>query len=157
MIQRIKLFCVFSAFFGIFFVCMLNKELRAVHNDDDFFNNNAILKSEVVYLLKEYFKEAVQIESTELVSNLKSKSSIVRINIKPVNLIQEELPKSCILKQTLSKKSFDQDEEALRRFSQEWAGLQFLNKIGIESPYFPKLYGGSQKNHFVLIEDLGKK
>ncbi len=71
-----------------------------------------------------------------------------------------EMPKSLILKKTaIDKKKFDTSNdseteiEQLSRFARDWAGIEFLEKIG--STHAPRFYAGSMEHQYILIEDLG--
>lgn len=108
------------------------------------------LLEEVIDILSRRFKFPAQIKLVVFLSDPDRRNVVVRITLEnPSN----GMPRSLVLKQSLPQKSSENDKEALGRFARDWAGLEFLSSLN--SNIAPKVYGGSQKYRFVLLEDLG--
>lgn len=115
-----------------------------------------IVLVDAVNILARHFSSEVAIESVTQLSKPERKSLILRVNIQSSN---DKVPKSLILKQVRSRKlsgneEWTGSEDVLERFSREWAGLEFLNSLKIETKYIPSFYGASVLHYFVLTENL---
>lgn len=107
-------------------------------------------------LLSGYFKKTVTFSKVIQLSEPDRRNVILRLLLENP---QVEMPKTVILKQTATETNkFDAAKteteiEKLSRFAHDWAGIEFLTKIGCDhAPYF---YAGSLKHKFIIIEDLG--
>lgn len=108
------------------------------------------LLEEVIDIISKSFESPIQTKSVVFLSDPDRRNVVVRIVLEnPPNGMLH----SMILKQSLPQKVSEDDKNALGRFARDWAGLEFLSSLN--SHIAPKVYGGSQKFHFVLLEDLG--
>ncbi|OQA35271.1 MAG: Choline/ethanolamine kinase [Candidatus Dependentiae bacterium ADurb.Bin331] len=110
------------------------------------------LLQEAKKIVAERFGDKITIGSATYLSGPDRRNVLMRIT-----LIHESknIPHSIILKQSLVEKSDIDDKEAFDRFARDWSGLEFLSDLEITVPLAPQFYGGSKKNRFVLMEDLG--
>ncbi len=107
-------------------------------------------------LMSEYFQKPVNFSKVIQLSEPDRRNVILRLIIDhPFS----EMPRAVILKKAVAETNkFDsaQNEtemEQLSRFSRDWAGIEFLTKIG--GGHAPHFYVGSMEHKFILIEDLG--
>lgn len=112
---------------------------------------DAILRGEISTILTDYFKQGIHIKSYTVLSEAKRRNRIIRAHIEGSS---KSTPKHIIFKQTLKEDQTESDQDSLRRFSRDWAGLEFLSNINFQ--FSPHFYGGSLKHRFVLLEDLGE-
>lgn len=107
-------------------------------------------------LMSECFKTAVNFSKVIQLSEPDRRNVILRLLI---DNPQIGIPKTIILKQTATETNkFDTAKseteiEKLSRFAHDWAGIEFLTKIGCD--HAPHFYAGSLEYKFILIEDLG--
>lgn len=115
--------------------------------------HSAIVK-EATDILSEHFGAPIQAHSVVQLSEPERRNLLLRIYLQDPHA---EVPISVILKQTLSQTdSTQEDNKILGRFARDWAGLEFLSGLALESPITPQFYGGSAHYRFILIEDLGE-
>lgn len=113
----------------------------------------AILK-EANALLNNYFSQNINISSAVLLSEAERRNVLLRISLESEN---PSLVKSLIIKQHLTEKNSQGDQEAFNRFARDWSAHLFLNQLCGHEPLVPKFYGGSVKARFIILEDLGQK
>jgi len=107
-------------------------------------------------LLSNYFQMPIHFSKIIQLSEPDRRNLILRLEINAPNT---SMPEAIILKQTSIEKKDGVDEGGeseqgqLSRFAHDWAGLEFLTKIGAN--HAPKFYAGDLEHRFILIEDLG--
>ena len=122
---------------------------QAVLTTDD----RSIVK-EAIDILSQHFNATIQAKSVVQLSEPQRRNLLLRIYLQSP---QTHVPRSVILKQTLSQDSSKQeDDQIFGRFARDWAGLEFLSSLAGEHPITPQFYGGSINHRFILIEDLGE-
>lgn len=104
---------------------------------------------EITKLLSYYFHTKIHVHSMTSISEPERRNLILRIYIQGSS---EDIPKSIIFKQAC----LDMESDHLARFSRDWAGLEFLNRLEPDCDFIPKFYGGSVRYRFILVEDLGE-
>lgn len=105
----------------------------------------------ILSMLKKKFGDDVEIVSCPITSEENRRNVIARIYLKG-----EHAPASIIFKQSLPKKSDPDYVSVTDRFSRDWAGLEFTNKVDADAHTVPKFYDSNKQHRFILIEDLGK-
>jgi thiamine kinase-like enzyme len=106
----------------------------------------------IIAILSDHFHQKIHITSLVQLSEAQRRNRIIRVGI---GSPEGSIPTSLIFKQTLKEGTIENDEDSLRRFSRDWAGLEFLGHLKFE--FVPQFYGGSLKHRFVLLEDLGEQ
>lgn len=114
---------------------------------------SSIVLKEVIDILSKRFDRQIHVGSIIQLSEQERRNLIVRISIQNPSL---DIPKSIILKKTLSSNLSDDSNKIWGRFARDWAGLEFLSTLKTGAPPIPKFYGGSLEHGFILIEDLGE-
>lgn len=115
--------------------------------------HSAIVK-EATDILSKHFGTPIHAHSVVQLSEPERRNLLLRIYLQDPHA---EVPISVILKQTLSQNdSIQEDNKILGRFASDWAGLEFLSGLALESPITPQFYGGSTQHRFILLEDLGE-
>lgn len=108
--------------------------------------------------LTEYFQKSVHFSKVVQLSEPDRRNLLLRLIIDNPTT---GMPEAVILKKTVTEKGiFDNKEseteaDQLSRFAHDWAGLEFLTKIG--GHHAPLFYAGNLEQNFILIEDLGVK
>ena len=109
---------------------------------------------EAADILSKHFDSIIQVHSVVQLSEPQRRNLLLRIHLQSPNT---HVPKSVILKQTLSQDSSEQeDDQIFGRFARDWASLEFFSRMNIEHPITPQFYGGNSNHRFILIEDLGE-
>lgn len=104
-------------------------------------------------VLQDKFTDDLKISSAEKLSDEWRRNVILRLHIEGTS---SSIPRSVILKQSLPQGvNEDEDKKAFSRFSRDWAGLEFANRVSKDKHNTPIFYGSNQKLRFILIEDLG--
>ncbi|WP_454782570.1 GNAT family N-acetyltransferase [Legionella sp. WA2022007384] len=106
-----------------------------------------------IRILQHHFATDIEISSLKFLSEEERRNTVVRIML---NSKSSSVPKSIILKQSLTEESDGDDKEANARFARDWAGLEFANQIHQKMHNVPYFYGGNKEHRFILIEDLGE-
>jgi hypothetical protein len=108
---------------------------------------------EASQLLSDHFCQSIQFSKITQLSEPERRNLILRLSIA---CPKDNIPATVIFKKTAIEVGTTNEEtehEQLSRFAHDWAGLEFLTKIG--GDHAPKFYAGSLKHQFILIEDLG--
>lgn len=121
--------------------------------NDDRLMDPEVLK-DALRLLQKHFASELRINSIKFLSEADRRNILLRIRLASPS---QAVPQSVILKQSLPELSDSDDKDAYARFSRDWAGLEFISGIEQNAHNVPKFYGGSKKQRFILIEDLGHK
>ena len=109
---------------------------------------------DAIDILEKRFNATIQMQSVVQLSEPQRRNLLLRIYLQSPHT---QVPRSVILKQTLSQDSSKQeDDQIVGRFARDWAGLEFLSSLEVEHPITPQFYGGSTHHRFILIEDLGE-
>jgi hypothetical protein len=110
------------------------------------------LKQEISDILSNNFQTKIEVQDIEVLSEEARRNLVLRISVKHSS---SNIPKTIIFKQSLLDKSIKDDTSVLARFARDGAGLEFISSLNTEESISPKFYGGSIKNRFILIQDLG--
>lgn len=102
-------------------------------------------------LISDHFETLVPIEKITQLSEPDRRNLILRVNVKHPN---EQIPKSFIVKKTTLELRGETEQEQMSRFARDWAGIEFLTKLG--GHHAPQFYGGDLVQQFIIIEDLGE-
>ncbi len=109
---------------------------------------------EAIDILSKRFDTEVHVHSVVQLSEPDRRNLLLRIYLQSPSGV----PKSVLLKQSVSQNSSEQENEhSFGRFARDWAGLEFLSSLNLQTPISPRFYGGSIEHRFILIEDLGEK
>lgn len=103
-------------------------------------------------ILAKRFGSAVSICSAIFISRPERRNALIRVTL---NDQGNALPKTVIVKQTITEGSDINGHEALERLAKDWAGLECLRDVSLKFPLVPQFYGGSITNRFIVLEDLG--
>ena len=113
---------------------------------------------QVLEILRGHFSsEDININAESIVFLTDQRRRNVALRI-PLQSTSDLIPKSIILKQSKPEESDVDDCEAYSRFSRDWTGLEFANRIQKDGAHnVPRFYGGDKTHRFILLEDLGQK
>lgn len=108
-------------------------------------------------LLRSRWGSAVRLGQPARVTGASPRSAVWRLTVLDG---PSDAPASVILKSALSDQEEPYDPEASGggpawRLFNEWAGLQFLERIFAGDPPAPRLYGGDRARGFIVMEDMG--
>ena len=103
-------------------------------------------------MVQQSFATACEIKSADFLSGPERRNVVLRLHLESKS---NDVPATVILKQSLPEATDDDDKDAYARFARDWAGLEFLNRVGQRHHNVPKFYGGNKEHRFILIEDLG--
>lgn len=107
-------------------------------------------------LLSSHFQKSIHFSKVIQLSEPDRRNIILRLLIDNPTI---NIPETLILKQnSIENQIFERGEketetEQLTRFAHDWAGIEFLTKIG--SSHAPQFYIGNLEHKFIIIEDLG--
>lgn len=107
--------------------------------------------TEAQILLLAHFKKDIDFSKIIQLSEDDRRNLILRLVI---NNPTTNMPQTIILKKTAMDIEGETEEENMSRFARDWAGIEFLTKIG--GHYAPNFYAGSLQHKFILIQDLGE-
>ncbi|MBI2792207.1 MAG: phosphotransferase [Gammaproteobacteria bacterium] len=102
-------------------------------------------------MISNHFKMPLHIEKVAELSEPDRRNLILRLTTKNSNT---KIPNSFILKKTTIEPRGETEQEQMSRFARDWAGIEFLTKIGTH--HAPQFYGGDLEHQFIVIEDLGE-
>lgn len=101
-------------------------------------------------LMSAHFQNHVKFSRIDQISEPRRRNLLLRLWIDNPSTT---MPQSIILKKT-DIESSETDREQMSRFARDWAGIEFLTKVG--GHHGPDFYAGSLEHKFILIEDLGE-
>ncbi len=107
-------------------------------------------------ILSEVFDGSVRIGDVERLSEEGRRNLLLRVVIDDA---PDGAPASGIIKQ-VETENYDPTNTGswdVRRFFQDWVGLEFLSTIVAEMGHGPRFYGGSREQGFVILEDMGRE
>lgn len=102
-------------------------------------------------IISDYFHTTLQIENVIQLSEPDRRNLILRIHITSSS---DDIPNSFIIKKTSIELKGESEQEQMSRFARDWAGIEFLTKIGTH--HAPHFYGGNLEHQFIILEDLGE-
>lgn len=102
-------------------------------------------------IISDYFHTTLHVENVIQLSEPDRRNLILRIYISSPS---DHIPTSFIIKKTTIEIKGETEQEQMSRFARDWAGIEFLTKIG--SHHAPHFYGGNLEHQFIILEDLGE-
>lgn len=102
-------------------------------------------------IISNHFQTQLHIENVAQLSEPDRRNLILRLTVNNTN---EKIPNSFIMKKTTFELKGETEQEQMSRFARDWAGIEFLTKIGTH--HAPHFYGGDLEHQFITIEDLGE-
>ena len=114
------------------------------------------LTAPVEAVLSEYFGTVVRLDRLVVIKK-SDRSEVARCYV----VAATDLPRSVVIKRVLPlendvfEPANSNDENRALGLSNDWAGAQFLTRVGGDDSPGPKVYGGDKGAGIIVLEDLG--